>query len=40
MAHSWAQDSKLGINSKQLDADLENKTVLSSCCGLAELDVR
>lgn len=40
MAHSWARDSKVGINSKQLDAGTENKTVLSSCLSPAEFDVR
>lgn len=25
MARSWARDSKVGINSKQLDADMERK---------------
>lgn len=40
MAHFWAQDSKVGINSRQLSAGIENKTVLSSCLSLAEFDVR
>ena len=29
----------MGINSKQLDPEVESKTVLSSCCGLAEFDL-
>lgn len=40
MAHSWAWDSKVNINSKQMDARIENKTVRSPCCGLAEFDVQ
>lgn len=39
MAHSWAWDSKVGINSKQLYTGIENKTVLSSCLSPAEFDV-
>lgn len=34
MAHSWAWDSKVNINSKQMGAGIE-ETVLSFCCGFA-----
>lgn len=40
MAHSWARDSKVRINSKQMGAGMEAKTVLPSCCDLEELNVQ
>lgn len=40
MAHSWARDSKVRINSKQMGAGMEAQTVLPSCCDLEELNVQ
>ncbi|KAB1279573.1 Formin-binding protein 1 [Camelus dromedarius] len=37
MAHSWARDSTVGVNSKQLDAGIEIKTVLSSAVALQNM---